>query len=106
MRYPEICVNERSRPTLAFAWPGASLYTYGVMPVGPVNGLVIFTRMMFNINGEWLVMPIDNGVTIDDDTNTNIIVDDCFNWAILKDQAILYMEAQFTLPRSRGIRQH
>ena len=38
-----------------------------------------------------------NGVTIDDDTNTKIIVDDCFNWAISEDQAILYMEAQFTV---------
>ena len=52
---------------------------------------------MFNINGKWQVLAIDNGVTIDDNTNTKIIVDDCFNWAISEDQAILYMEAQFTV---------
>ena len=52
------------------------MYTYGVMPFGPVNGPVIFIRMMFNINGEWQMLAIKNGVTIDDDTNTKIIVDD------------------------------
>ena len=42
-------------------------------------------------------MATNNGVTIDDDTNTKIIVDDCFNWAISEDQAILYMKAQFNV---------
>ena len=52
MGYHQVCVNKRSPPKLAFAGPGASMYTYGVMPFGPVNGPVIFIRMMFNINGE------------------------------------------------------
>ena len=73
------------------------MFTYGVMPFGPVNGPNSFIRMMFNINREWQVMATNNGVTIDDDTHTKIIVDGCFNWAISKDQAILYMEAQFTV---------
>ena len=73
------------------------MYTYGVMPFGPVNGPVIFIRMMFNINGEWQVMAIDNSVTIDDNTNTKILVDNCFNWAISEDKGVLYMKAQFTV---------
>ena len=42
-------------------------------------------------------MTRDNGVLINDDTNTKIIVDNCFNWAISEDQAFLYMEAQLTV---------
>ena len=103
MGYHQVRVNKRLRPKLAFAGPGASMYTYGVMPFGPVNGPVIFIRMMFNINGKWQVMAINNGVTIDYDTNTKIIVDDCFNWAISEDQAILYMEAQFTVAALRRL---
>ena len=56
MGYHQVCVNKRLRPRLVFAGPGASMYTYGVMPFGPVNGPVIFIRMMFNINREWQVM--------------------------------------------------
>ena len=73
------------------------------MPFGPVNGPVIFISMMFNINDKWQMLAIKNGVIIDDDTNTKIIVDDCFNWAISKDQAFLYMEAQFTVAAHRRL---
>ena len=52
MGYHQICVNKRLRPKLAFAGTGALMYTYCVMPFGPVNGPVSFIRMMFNINGE------------------------------------------------------
>ena len=40
---------------------------------------------------------------IDDNTNTKIIVDNCFNWAISEDQEILYMEAQFTVATLRHL---
>ena len=81
---------------VSFWLAGVSMYTYSVMPSGPVNGPVMFIRMMCNINGKWQVMAIDNGVTIDNDTNTKISVDNSFNYAISEDQVILYMEAQFT----------
>ena len=49
------------------------------------------------------MMAIDNGVTIDDDTNTKIRVDNCLNWAISEDQVTLYMEAQFTVSALRRL---
>ena len=76
MGYHQVLVNKRLWPTLAFTGPSASMFTYGVMPFGLVNGPVIFICIMFNINGEWQVMVTDSGVTIDDDTNTKIRVDD------------------------------
>ena len=97
MGYHQVLINKRVWPRLAFAGHSASLFTYGVMLFDPVNSLVIFINMIFNINGEWQVMAIDNGFMIDDDTNTNIIVDNFFNWAISEDQSILYIEAQFTV---------
>jgi hypothetical protein len=103
MGYHQSLVNERSRTKLAFAGPGASMYTYGDIPFGPNNDSVIFICVMFNINGEWQVMAIENGVVINEDTNTKIIVDDCFNWAITEDQAFLYMEAQFTMDARRRL---
>ena len=71
------------------------MYTYGVMPFGPVNGPVIFIWMMFNINGESQAMSIGNVVVISEDTNPKIIMDDCLNWDIVEDQAFFYMETQF-----------
>ena len=35
-------MNKLLRPKLAFAGPGVLMYTYGVMPFGPVSGPVIF----------------------------------------------------------------
>ena len=67
------------------------------MPFGPVNGSVISIRMMFNINREWQIMDTENGVLINDDTNTKISVGNYFNWMISEDEAILYLEAQFTV---------
>ena len=79
--------NARAWTKLAFTGPDASLYTYGVMSFGPVNVPVIFICMMFNINGEWYLVAKNNGVLINDNTNTKIIADTCLNWAISKDQA-------------------
>lgn len=95
--YHQIRINNQTRPKLAFAGSGASMYTYNVMLFGPVNVLVIFVLMMFNINKEWKAMAIQTGVALNEDTNTKIIVGNCFNWAILENQNFLYMEAQFTV---------
>ena len=40
-------------------------------------------------------MAKDNSVVMNQDTNTTIVIGNCFNWAITKDQDFLYMEAQF-----------
>ena len=80
-------VNARSREKLAFAGPNASMYTYRVMPFGPVNGPPIFIGMMFDMNFEWKILAKSHGVAINEDTNTKNIVDDSFNHAITEDAA-------------------
>ena len=50
MGYHQVEFNARSREKLAFAGPNSSMYTYRVMPFGPVNGPPIFIGMMFDVN--------------------------------------------------------
>lgn len=52
MSYHQILVNKKLCPKLVFVGPRNSIYTYGVMPFDPGNGLVIFIWMILNINGE------------------------------------------------------
>ena len=84
-------------PSLLFAGPGASMYTYGAMPFGPVNGLEIFISMMFDINTEWQDLAVKNSATINEDTNSKLIVDDVFSHAINEDSAFKYIESQFII---------
>ena len=50
MGYHQVEFNARSREKLAFSVPNASMYTYRVIPFGPVNGPPIFIGMMFDMN--------------------------------------------------------
>ena len=34
-------------------------------------------------------MTIGNGVVVNEDTNSKVLVENCFNWAISEDQAFL-----------------
>ena len=79
-------MSGHAHPKLAFDGHGASIYTYVVIPSGPVNGPVISSWMVFNINREWQVMAVNNCVVINVDTNTKTIVSNCFNWAISKNE--------------------
>ena len=103
MGYHQVEVNEQSRPKLAFAGPNARLYTYRVMPFGPVNGPTIFINMMLDINQEWQLLAIRNGAYIDEDTNTKLIVDDTFNHAKGTDNAFIYMESQLYVAARRRL---
>ena len=67
---------------MEFAGPNASMYTYRVMPFGPINGLTIFIGMMFDMNIEWQTLAKSRGVAINEDAKTNIIVDDLLNHEI------------------------
>ena len=82
MSYHQILVNKRLQPKLVYVGPGTLIYTYGFIPLGPVNDTVIFIWMMFNTNEEFQTIAIGNGVVISENTTTKIIVEDCFNWAI------------------------
>ena len=53
MGYHQVEVNLRSREKLAFAGPNAKMYTYRVLPFGPVNSPFIFITIMLDLNGKW-----------------------------------------------------
>ncbi len=92
--YHQIGVSPCSRPKLAFAGPNATKWTYNVMPFGPVNGPTTFIAFIHDLDSTWKDLACSLGVTINDDTNTNIIVDDILSYAKSLVIALLYMECQ------------
>lgn len=52
------------------------------MPFGPVNGPATFIMIMHDVDATWKELACSKGITIDEDTNTNIIVDDILSWAL------------------------
>ncbi len=92
MGYHQMAVSSNSQEKLAFQGPDAIKWTYTLMPFGPPNGPATFIQMIHNLDSCWKSLAAKNGIKIDDDTNTNIIVDDIFNWAPSFDIALCYME--------------
>ncbi len=88
--YHQIRVAPCSQDKLAFAGPDATKWTYNVMPFGPVNGPPTFIAFI-HVDSTWKDLACQNDVTIDKDTNTNIIVDDILSYAKTLSIAVLYM---------------
>ena len=58
---------------------------------------------MFDMNFEWNTLANSCGVAINEDTNTNIIVDYLLNHAITEDAALEYMLFQFKVADLRRL---
>jgi hypothetical protein len=97
MGYHQLSVSPETQEKLAFQGPDAIKWMYTVMPFGPTNGLATFIQMIHDLDSAWKALAEERGLTIDDDTNTNIIVDDIFNWAKTFCEALLYMECQLRI---------
>jgi hypothetical protein len=97
MGYHQLSVSPETQEKLAFQGPDAIKWTYTVMPFGPTNGPATFIQMIHDLDSAWKDLAAKCGLTIDDDTNTNIIVDDIFNWAKTFWEALLYMECQLCI---------
>ena len=95
--YHQLSVLPETQEKLAFQGPDAIKWTNTVMPFGPTNGPATFIQMIHDLDFAWKELAKQCGLTIDDDTNTNIIVDDIFNWAKTFCQALLYMECQLRI---------
>ena len=80
---------------VAFAGPDATKWTYEVVPFGPVIGLQIFLTFIHGMNSTWKVSIKSKEVSIGDDTNTRIIVDNFLSWASELETALLYMKCQW-----------
>jgi len=70
------------------------------MPFGPTNGPATFINFIHDIDSIWKELAKSHGITIDDDTNTRIIVDDIVNWADNFQRSLLYMRCQLTVCRA------
>jgi hypothetical protein len=97
MGYHQLSVSPETQEKLAFQGPDAIKWTYMVMPFGPTNGPAMFIQMIHNLDSALKALAEKRGLTIDDDMNTNIIVDDIINWAKTFRKALLYMECQLRI---------
>ena len=82
---------------VAFAGPDATKWTYEVVPFGPVIGLQIFLTFIHGMNSTWKVSIKSKEVSIGNDTNTRIIVDNILSWASELETALLYMKCQLQI---------
>ena len=88
--YEQLRVAKNSQDyKLAFAGPDATKWTFNVMPFGPVNGPSTFIMFMHDLASTWKDLAASCGLTVDDNTNSNIIVDDILSWAKFLKVALL-----------------
>ncbi len=95
MGYHQFTIAFASQEKLAFQGPDAIKWTYIIMPFGPTNGPATFITFIHNVDSQWKAHAQQSGLTTDDNTNTNIIVDNIFIWSSeLLEKALLYIECQ------------
>ena len=101
--YHQIGVSPCSQDKLAFAGPDATKWTYTVMLFGPVNGPPTFIAFIHDVDSTWKELVQENGIVIDEDTNTTIIVDNIFSYAKTMVTALLYMECQLHVAQLQNL---
>jgi hypothetical protein len=70
------------------------------MPFGPTNEPATFINFIYDVNSQWKALATSVGITIDDNTNTRIIVDDIISHGPTVDASLLYMECQLKVCQS------
>ena len=100
MGYHQLAVAPESQEKLAFQGVDAVKWTYTVMPFGPTNGPATFINFIHDIDSIWKELSKSHGITIDDNTNTRIIVDDIVSWATSFKHSLLYMRCQLIVCRA------
>jgi hypothetical protein len=94
MRYHQLTVSPESQEKLAFQGVDIIKWTYTVMPFGPTNGPATFITFIHDVNSIWKELAKQNGLPINDNMNTCIIVDDIVSWAKSPSCALAYMQCQ------------
>ena len=95
--YHQLAVHIASQEKLAFQGPDAIKWTYTVMPFGPTNGPATFISMIYNLESQWKALATSVGITVGDNTDTRIIVDDIVSHGPTIDISLLYMECQLRI---------
>jgi hypothetical protein len=92
MGYHQLAVTQASQEKLAFQGVDAIKWTYTVMPFGPTNGPATFIDFIHDIASIWKDLASQNGIPINNNTNTQIIVDNIVNWANTPKRGIACMQ--------------
>ena len=98
--YHQLAVENESQEKLAFQGPDAIKWTYPVMPFGPTNWPATFINMIYDVDSQWKALATSVGITVGNDTDTRIIVDDIVSHGPTVDVSLLYMECQLRVCRS------
>ena len=92
--YHQLAVAQSSQEKLAFQGTDAIKWTYTVMPFGPTNGPATFINFIHDVDSQWKALATSHGISIDEQTNTRIIVDDILSHGRDLDTSLLYMRCQ------------
>jgi hypothetical protein len=92
--YHQLAVAESSQEKLAFQGPDAIKWTYTVMPFGPTNGPATFISFIHDVDSQWKALATSCGISINEQTNTRIIVDNIVNHGLDLSTSLQYMECQ------------
>ena len=76
MGFYQLAVALASQEKLAFQGVDGIKWTYTVMPIGPTNGPETVITFIHDLDSVWKEHARSNGIPIDDDTNTKIIIND------------------------------
>ena len=98
--FHQIAVRRSDRHKLCFAGPQSQLYTFNVMPFGPVNAPACYTALMFILRQEWQALFREKFPDLADTTikshlvrtGDRQIVDDVLLFANCPIALILYFE--------------
>jgi hypothetical protein len=103
MGYHQLAIAPDSQEKLAFQGVDAIKWTYTVMPFGPTNGPATFINFIHDADSIWKELAKKQGLSINDDTNTCIIVDDIISWAGSFAHLLTYMRCQLTVCRAYNL---
>jgi len=95
--YHLLAVAKSSQEKLAFQGTDAIKWTYTVMPFGPTNVSATFINFIHDVNSQWKALATSCGISIDEQTNTRIIVDDIVNHRHDLDTSLSYMRCQLSV---------
>ncbi len=62
------------------------------MLFGPTNGPATFVTMIHDVDSVWKNVASSNGLNVDTNVDTRVIIDDIVNFAKSFNQALQYME--------------
>ena len=92
--YHQLTVECASQEKLAFQGPDAIKWTYTIMPFEPTNGPATFISMIYDLDSQWKALATFVGITVGDETDTRIIVNNIVNHGPTIDTSLLYMECK------------